>query len=259
MTETGSIMGTAQYLSPEQAQGHAVTATSDVYSIGVMLYEMLAGRLPFEGDSAVAVALKHLSEQPPPISQWRPDVHPALEAVVMAALAKDPAHRWQSAEDLAAGARGGPHPDRGRRERRPGHRRLRARSRCRWRTRPAHAACRRTAAGDRGPDRERERRWPWYAIGALALALVAVLAYLVLSGVLATDKKQVPRVTGKQLSRRARSWSAPASRSRPSACRASSRSTRCSTRTRTRARRPRSARRSRSRSPAGRERCSCRR
>ena len=102
MTETGSIMGTAQYLSPEQAQGHAVTATSDIYSIGVMLYEMLAGRLPFEGDSAVAVALKHLSEQPPPISQWRPDVHPALEAVVMAALAKDPAQRWQSAEDLAA-------------------------------------------------------------------------------------------------------------------------------------------------------------
>jgi serine/threonine protein kinase len=103
MTETGSIMGTAQYLSPEQAQGHAVTATSDIYSIGVMLYELLAGRLPFEGDSAVAVALKHLSEPPTPISQWRPDVHPALEAVVMAALAKDPAQRWQSAEDFAAG------------------------------------------------------------------------------------------------------------------------------------------------------------
>ena len=74
MTETGSIMGTAQYLSPEQAQGHAVTAASDLYSIGVMLYEMLAGRLPFEGDSAVSVALKHLSEPPPPISQFRPDV-----------------------------------------------------------------------------------------------------------------------------------------------------------------------------------------
>src|SRR4030095_8176414 len=106
MTETGSIMGTAQYLSPEQAQGHAVTATSDIYSIGVMLYEMLAGRLPFERDSAVAVALKHLSEPPAPISQWRPDVHPALEAVVMAALAKDPDHRWQGAEDLAAALEG---------------------------------------------------------------------------------------------------------------------------------------------------------
>src|SRR4051812_35288561 len=103
MTETGSIMGTAQYLSPEQAQGHAVTAASDLYSIGVMLYEMLAGKLPFEGDSAVAVALKHLSEPPVPLSQIRPDVNPALESVVMAALAKDPSHRWQSAEDLAAG------------------------------------------------------------------------------------------------------------------------------------------------------------
>ena len=105
MTETGSIMGTAQYLSPEQAQGQAVGAPADLYSIGVMLYEMLAGRLPFEGDSAVSVALKHLSEPPPPISQFRPDVNPALESVVMAALAKDPAHRWQTAEDFAEGLR----------------------------------------------------------------------------------------------------------------------------------------------------------
>jgi beta-lactam-binding protein with PASTA domain len=204
MTETGSIMGTAQYLSPEQAQGHAVTATSDIYSIGVMLYEMLAGRLPFEGDSAVAVALKHLSEAPTPISQWRPDVHPALEAVVMAALAKDPAHRWQSAEDLAAGleaartqieagSNGGqetagfaaipmPVAD----ETAP--------TQLAGATPPPVAL-----VGDRERDRERERRWWWYAIGALALALVAVLAYLILSGVLAADKKPVPRVTGKQL------------------------------------------------------------
>ena len=102
MTETGSIMGTAQYLSPEQAQGHAVTAASDLYSIGVMLYELLAGRLPFEGDSAVSVALKHLSEPPPPLSQLRPDVDPGLESVVMAALAKQPEQRWQTAEEFSA-------------------------------------------------------------------------------------------------------------------------------------------------------------
>ncbi len=106
MTETGSIMGTAQYLSPEQAQGHAVTASSDLYSIGVMLYEMLTGRLPFEGDSAVSVALKHLSEPPLPPSQLRPDLNPALEAVVMGALAKQPEHRWQSADDFAAALEG---------------------------------------------------------------------------------------------------------------------------------------------------------
>ena len=102
MTETGSIMGTAQYLSPEQAQGHAVSAASDLYSIGVMLYEMLTGRLPFQGDSAVSIALKHLQEPPPPMSGDGLSVEPNLEAVVMGALAKDPLARWQTAEDFAA-------------------------------------------------------------------------------------------------------------------------------------------------------------
>jgi eukaryotic-like serine/threonine-protein kinase len=202
MTETGSIMGTAQYLSPEQAQGHAVTATSDIYSIGVMLYEMLAGRLPFDGDSAVAVALKHLSEPPMPISQSRPDIHPALEAVVMAALAKDPAQRWQSAPDFAAGleaartqiqasGNGGqdtasftpiPMPL-------PGD------------TEPTQLAPDTAPAlapvGE--PERREGRPWWWYAIGVLALALVGVLLFVILSGVLATEKREVPRVTGKQL------------------------------------------------------------
>jgi eukaryotic-like serine/threonine-protein kinase len=93
MTETGSIMGTAQYLSPEQAQGHHVDASSDIYSIGVMLYEMLAGVVPFTGDSAVAIALRHVSDEPLPIRQIRPDVHPALEAAVMRALSKEPSQR----------------------------------------------------------------------------------------------------------------------------------------------------------------------
>src|SRR4051794_18697986 len=82
ITETGSIMGTAQYLSPEQAQGTAAEESSDLYSIGVMLFEMVTGQLPFDGDSAVAVALRHLTEPPPPVHQLRPDVHPALEAVI---------------------------------------------------------------------------------------------------------------------------------------------------------------------------------
>jgi serine/threonine-protein kinase len=102
ITETGSIMGTAQYLSPEQAQGTAAEEPSDLYSIGVMLYEMLAGRLPFSGDSAVAVALRHLTEPPPPLHGLRPDIHPALEEVVMQALAKDPRERFQDADGFIA-------------------------------------------------------------------------------------------------------------------------------------------------------------
>jgi beta-lactam-binding protein with PASTA domain/tRNA A-37 threonylcarbamoyl transferase component Bud32 len=214
ITETGSIMGTAQYLSPEQAQGHAVTSASDLYSIGVILYEMLAGRLPFEGDSAVSVALKHLSEAPPPISGFRPDVDPNLEAVVQRALAKNPEQRWQSADEFASAlgaARvnlgvagdGGqdtaafaavpvPVPVGG--------------------EEPAAAApvAEPIPLEAEGPpsvppgapppgDEERRRRWPMFTLGLMALALAGLLAYLAISGLLAANKVPVPRVVGEQL------------------------------------------------------------
>jgi len=102
MTETGSIMGTAQYLSPEQAQGHAVSAPSDLYSVAIVLYEMLTGKVPFEGDSAVTIALKHVSETPVPPSQLNPAVSPALDQVVMWALNKDPADRPADADQFIA-------------------------------------------------------------------------------------------------------------------------------------------------------------
>src|SRR3954454_6866763 len=102
MTETGSIMGTAQYLSPEQAQGQRVGTPSDLYSIGVILYEMLTARVPFSGDSAVSIALKHVSEQPQRLRDLRPDVHPRLEQAVGRALLKDPAQRYASADEFIA-------------------------------------------------------------------------------------------------------------------------------------------------------------
>jgi serine/threonine-protein kinase len=98
ITATGSVMGTAQYLSPEQAQGKETTPASDIYSIGVMLYEALTGRVPFEGDSAVAVALKQVNEAPRRPSAVNPEIPPALDAVVMRALAKDPEARFKDAD-----------------------------------------------------------------------------------------------------------------------------------------------------------------
>jgi beta-lactam-binding protein with PASTA domain/predicted Ser/Thr protein kinase len=100
ITQTGSVLGTAQYLSPEQAQGLDVTATADIYSIGVILYEALTGRVPFEADTPVAVALKQISERPRPPSELNPAVPPALDAVVLRALAKDPANRFASAAEF---------------------------------------------------------------------------------------------------------------------------------------------------------------
>ena len=102
MTQTGSIMGTAQYLSPEQAQGHAVNARSDLYSIGIILYELLTGRVPFEADSAVTIALKQVNEAPVPPSQINPAVTPELESVVLKALEKEPDDRFADADEFIA-------------------------------------------------------------------------------------------------------------------------------------------------------------
>ena len=102
ITQTGSVMGTPHYLSPEQAQGEDVTPVSDLYSIGVMLYEALAGRVPFEGESAVAVAMKQVSQAPQRPSSINPQVSPALDAVVMRALEKSPGERFQSADAFIA-------------------------------------------------------------------------------------------------------------------------------------------------------------
>ncbi|MFJ4185916.1 protein kinase [Kitasatospora sp. NPDC089509] len=97
MTQTGMVVGTPQYLSPEQALGKPVDARSDLYSVGVMLFEMLTGQLVFDGDSAFSIAYKHVQEEPPAPSALNRSITPAVDAFVAQALRKDPAHRFQSA------------------------------------------------------------------------------------------------------------------------------------------------------------------
>jgi serine/threonine-protein kinase len=101
VTQTGTVLGTSNYLSPEQASGKPTTQATDVYSLGVVLYELLTGEVPFPGDNFVAVAMKHLNEQPPDLVERRPDVPLRLAAAVDRALEKDPARRFPSMDTFA--------------------------------------------------------------------------------------------------------------------------------------------------------------
>jgi serine/threonine-protein kinase len=173
MTETGSVMGTAQYLSPEQAQGRPVDARSDLYSIGIVLYEMLTGSVPFDAESPVTVALKQVSEPPVPPRERNPAVPAALDAVVLRALEKDPARRYATADAFIEAL-------------------LAARSA------PDEVVV--TAAPPPPPmeelleeDDERGRRWWLWLLALLALAAIALGAYLLLK----PDKAPVPNVIGR--------------------------------------------------------------
>ena len=169
ITATGSVMGTAQYLSPEQAQGKETTPRSDIYSIGVILYEALTGRVPFEADSAVAVALKQVSETPRRPSAINPNVPPALDAVVMRALAKDPDARFKDADAFLKA--------------------LEAAERAPERPRPEDTAAFAAVSpegetdlgeeeyGDWRSDDERRRRLRWFIIALLAALVAALVAF----------------------------------------------------------------------------------
>ena len=102
MTQTANVLGTAQYLSPEQARGETVDARSDVYSAGCLLYELLTGRPPFQGESPVAVAYQHVRENPVTAVCGQPRRHAAMDAIVMKALAKNPENRYQTAAEMRA-------------------------------------------------------------------------------------------------------------------------------------------------------------
>jgi eukaryotic-like serine/threonine-protein kinase len=182
MTETGSIMGTAQYLSPEQAQGHPVDARSDLYSIGVVLYELLTGRVPFDAESAVTIALKQVSEEPVPPSQLNPVISAQLEDVVTRALQKDPACRFTDADEFIRAleqVRGVP-VGTGEYTRVAPH----------TGTYPGLPA----AVADLEAADRRSLRWLWILLTLLALAAIGVGAYLLL----VPKKIAVPDVVGRR-------------------------------------------------------------
>ncbi len=190
MTEAGSILGTAQYLAPEQAKGQPVDERSDLYSVGVVLYELLTGTVPFKGDSAVTVALKHVNEVPREPSELVPGMPYALNQIVLKAMAKDPADRYQSAaafaRDLRAAREGGPVQ-------------AAAFDAGGERTRVMGAAAM-TAAGTTSvldqpmPPRRKKSKWPLVLVLLLVavIAAVAVALWWTTSG----DKVTVPGVIG---------------------------------------------------------------
>ena len=171
ITQTAQVVGTAQYLSPEQARGERVDARSDLYSTGCLVYELLTGRPPFTGDSPVAIAYQHVNKDPVPPSQVDPEVPAWADAIVLKAMRKDPAKRYQSAremgDDIQRALAGAP---------------VAAPKQRAW-PQVTLAAPDRTA-------------WPWVTLAVVALA-AAILGITLLTG--SNNGVGVPRVTGMSL------------------------------------------------------------
>jgi len=211
MTQTAQVIGTAQYLSPEQARGERVDARSDLYSTGCLLYELLTGRPPFTGDSPVAIAYQHVKEDPIPPSQIDPEVPPWADAIVLKAMRKDPADRYQSAgemrNDIQRALSGAPvaaaMPPTAAYA--AGTRRMGS---------AATQVAGRTAAippyeygppgygpdggGPDGPPRRSHRAWPWVALATVVAVLIAVIVLLKFIGS-GSSGIPVPQLVGQSL------------------------------------------------------------
>ena len=199
MTQTAQVIGTAQYLSPEQARGERVDARSDLYSAGCLLYELLTGRPPFTGDSPVAIAYQHVTENPVTPSRIDPEIPPWADAIVLKSMAKDPANRYQSAGDMRAdiqrGLSGMPvnAPPTGSYERtqRVGPPMMGGGYGGSTSAIPAYQY---GPGDDDYDDGRRGRRWPWLVGILVVLAVLGAVAYLLLGG--GGKTYAVPQVQG---------------------------------------------------------------
>ena len=178
MTQTAQVIGTAQYLSPEQARGERVDARSDLYSTGCLLYELLTGRPPFTGDSPVAIAYQHVRENPIPPSRVDPEIPPWADSIVLKAMAKDPGDRYQSAgemrNDIQRALQGMPVAAPTRLDAYQGTRRMGQSTQMAGRTSaiPPYDY----GPEDEPPDRGR-KKWPWIVAAVVALLLIAGLIW----------------------------------------------------------------------------------
>ncbi len=112
ITQTNSVLGSVHYLSPEQARGGMANRKSDIYSLGIVMFELLTGRLPFSGESAVSIALKHLQSETPSVRRWNPNIPQSVENIVLKATAKDPFHRYNSVDEMEEDLRTALDPER---------------------------------------------------------------------------------------------------------------------------------------------------
>ena len=206
MTQTAQVIGTAQYLSPEQARGERVDARSDLYSTGCLLYELLTGRPPFTGDSPVAIAYQHVRENPVPPSRVDPEIPAWADSIVLKAMEKDPGDRYQSAgemrNDIQRALQGMPlaaSPTPARTGGYQGTRRMGAATQMAGATNaiPPYDY----APPQRPPELQRRKRWPWVVAALVAVAAIAGLVYAFNYVSSSGSNYAVPSVVGEPLAK----------------------------------------------------------
>lgn len=196
MTQTGTIIGSVHYFSPEQAKGGAVSAKSDIYSLGAVMYEMLTGVVPFTGETPISIAIKHLQDDPKPLREVNPAVPPILEALVLKAMAKNPEQRFTDVAAMIADLRSAQH------YLRDDHTRRLAKEDFPTQVLPKVALPEEPAGGGGEPEAKppepRKKTWVWALVGLLVLGF-ATGAFLAFGKFWSLSEVTVPNVVGKQV------------------------------------------------------------